>query len=70
MTSMSTSMVLVMKYAVGVRGHFAPIKQWTLLTEKILYQLLGVRAIPVLPNLGRLSGVDCIYSVPAKSVVF
>ena len=36
----------------SVRGHFAPIKQWTLLTENILYQLLGVRAIPVLCKFG------------------
>ena len=34
----------------SVRGHFAPIKRRTLLTENILYLLLCVRAIPVLPK--------------------
>ena len=34
----------------SVRGNFDPIKRRTLLTEDILYQLLCVRAIPVLPK--------------------
>ena len=40
----------------SVRGHFVPIKRRTLLTENILYQLLCMRAIPVLPKVARLSG--------------